>query len=160
MSVLAGIEGLVANVLDRVQQRQALTKAQAEQEEEQDLRRRQQLQEEEQHGQERWGPRWEKIHAAASRVKGGLGSSQSVDGTLRGSLSSLLYKFGKFSDSVIRLYTYQLLTGLEYLHRHRIIHRDIKGANILVNESGLCKLADFGASVLMEGIFFFVVFSS
>ncbi len=42
-----------------------------------------------------------------------------------GSISSLLAKFGKFSESVIRLYTKQILTGLDYLHKHHIIHRGI-----------------------------------
>ncbi|KAG9449591.1 hypothetical protein H6P81_009556 [Aristolochia fimbriata] len=63
-----------------------------------------------------------------------------------GSISSLLGKFGSFPEAVIRMYTKQLLQGLEYLHRHGIIHRDIKGANILVDNKGCIKLADFGAS--------------
>ncbi|XP_010480210.1 PREDICTED: mitogen-activated protein kinase kinase kinase 2 [Camelina sativa] len=63
-----------------------------------------------------------------------------------GSISSLLEKFGPFPESVVRTYTNQLLLGLEYLHRHAIMHRDIKGANILVDNQGCIKLADFGAS--------------
>ncbi|KAG1359054.1 hypothetical protein COCNU_08G005000 [Cocos nucifera] len=63
-----------------------------------------------------------------------------------GSISSLLGKFGSFPESVIRTYTKQLLQGLEYLHQNGIIHRDIKGANILVDNKGCIKLADFGAS--------------
>ncbi|XP_010928554.1 mitogen-activated protein kinase kinase kinase NPK1 [Elaeis guineensis] len=63
-----------------------------------------------------------------------------------GSISSLLGKFGSFPEAVIRMYTKQLLQGLEYLHRNGIIHRDIKGANILVDNKGCIKLADFGAS--------------
>ncbi|CAI0551331.1 unnamed protein product [Linum tenue] len=47
---------------------------------------------------------------------------------------------------VIRTYTEQLLLGLEYLHSNGIMHRDIKGANILVDNKGCIKLADFGAS--------------
>lgn len=63
-----------------------------------------------------------------------------------GSIASLLGKFGSFPESVIRMYTKQLLVGLEYLHKNGIIHRDIKGANILVDNKGCIKLADFGAS--------------
>ncbi|CAH8256753.1 unnamed protein product [Arabidopsis lyrata] len=63
-----------------------------------------------------------------------------------GSISSLLEKFGSFPESVVRTYTKQLLLGLEYLHNHAIMHRDIKGANILVDNQGCIKLADFGAS--------------
>ncbi|RDX67566.1 Mitogen-activated protein kinase kinase kinase 3, partial [Mucuna pruriens] len=63
-----------------------------------------------------------------------------------GSISSLLGKFGSFPESVIKMYTKQLLLGLEYLHNNGIIHRDIKGANILVDNKGCIKLADFGAS--------------
>jgi len=63
-----------------------------------------------------------------------------------GSISSLLGKFGSFTEPVIRMYTKQLLQGLEYLHKNGIMHRDIKGANILVDNKGCIKLADFGAS--------------
>ncbi|XP_065877919.1 mitogen-activated protein kinase kinase kinase 3-like isoform X2 [Euphorbia lathyris] len=63
-----------------------------------------------------------------------------------GSISSILGKLGPFHESVIRRYTKQLLLGLEYLHKNEIMHRDIKGANILVDNEGCIKLADFGAS--------------
>ncbi|CAL5377617.1 unnamed protein product [Camellia sinensis] len=63
-----------------------------------------------------------------------------------GSISSFLGKFGSFPETVIRMYTKQLLLGVEYLHRNGIMHRDIKGANILVDNKGCIKLADSGAS--------------
>mmetsp|Transcript_1964 Transcript_1964/g.2686 ORF Transcript_1964/g.2686 Transcript_1964/m.2686 type:complete len:587 (-) Transcript_1964:343-2103(-) len=67
-----------------------------------------------------------------------------------GSIASLLKKFGPFREHVVRKYTKQLLRGLRYLHANKIIHRDIKGANILVDVSGRVKLADFGTSKRME----------
>jgi Serine/threonine protein kinase len=63
-----------------------------------------------------------------------------------GSVTSLLSKFGPFPIPVIRSYLQQVLIGLKYLHEHNILHRDIKGGNILVNNDGVVKLADFGAS--------------
>ncbi|KAL3812667.1 hypothetical protein ACJIZ3_013935 [Penstemon smallii] len=69
-----------------------------------------------------------------------------------GSIASLLGKFGSFPESVIRMYTKQLLIGLEYLHDNKIMHRDIKGANILVDNKGCIKLADFGASKKVEAL--------
>ena len=59
---------------------------------------------------------------------------------------------GAFKESVVRVYTRQIVLGLEYLHHHKIMHRDIKGANILVDNTGLVKLADFGASKQIEDL--------
>ena len=58
----------------------------------------------------------------------------------------MLSKFGPFAERVVAVYTRQILEGLAYLHRNQIMHRDIKGANILVDNTGVVKLADFGAS--------------
>ena len=69
-----------------------------------------------------------------------------------GSITSLLQKFGPFAESMVAVYTKQILTGLEYLHANRIIHRDIKGANILVDSDGVVKLADFGASKQLQNV--------
>ena len=67
-----------------------------------------------------------------------------------GSLAALLKRFGTFNDKLVRVYTRQILRGLHYLHSHRIVHRDVKGGNILVDNSGICKLADFGASKRLD----------
>ena len=52
-----------------------------------------------------------------------------------------------------RSYTRQILAGLAYLHAKSIAHRDIKGANILLNNDGTVKLADFGSSKRIEKLF-------
>lgn len=63
-----------------------------------------------------------------------------------GSIATMLQKFGCFNEKIIRVFTRQLMLGLEYLHANSIMHRDIKGANILMTTDGCIKLADFGAS--------------
>jgi serine/threonine protein kinase len=63
-----------------------------------------------------------------------------------GSISTALGRFGTFSEAVIRRYTAQILSGLAYLHRNGIVHRDLKGSNILLHD-GVAQLADFGTAV-------------
>lgn len=63
-----------------------------------------------------------------------------------GSLRSILGKFGKLDENLVKIYLRQILNGLSYLHDNEIIHRDLKCANILVSGEGLIKLSDFGAS--------------
>lgn len=63
-----------------------------------------------------------------------------------GSIATMLARFGAFSEPVTATYTRQILEGLRYLHEKRIIHRDLKGGNILVTSEGVVKLSDFGAS--------------
>lgn len=44
----------------------------------------------------------------------------------------------------------QMALGIQYLHQHKIVHRDIKPHNIFINEEGVLKLADFGISKAMD----------
>ncbi|XP_042454859.1 MAP3K epsilon protein kinase 1-like [Zingiber officinale] len=65
-----------------------------------------------------------------------------------GSLANIIKpnKFGPFPEPLVAFYIAQVLEGLVYLHEQGVIHRDIKGANILTTKEGLVKLADFGVA--------------
>ena len=45
---------------------------------------------------------------------------------------------------IMKSFLYQLLTGVAYCHHHRVLHRDLKPPNLLINREGQLKLADFG----------------
>ncbi|KAI8090997.1 kinase-like domain-containing protein [Gilbertella persicaria] len=63
-----------------------------------------------------------------------------------GSISSLLDKYGSLNECLIGFFTRQILQGLAYLHEKGILHRDIKGGNVLIDHDGVCKITDFGLS--------------
>jgi mitogen-activated protein kinase kinase kinase len=63
-----------------------------------------------------------------------------------GSLAGLL-EHGRVEDeTVIMVYSLQMLEGLAYLHERNVVHRDIKPENILLDHDGLIKFVDFGAA--------------
>ncbi|KAI8803822.1 kinase-like domain-containing protein [Cladochytrium replicatum] len=64
-----------------------------------------------------------------------------------GSLDYIYKKVGPIPEDVLGQITYAVLAGLVYLYdAHRIIHRDVKPSNILMDSEGNVKIADFGVS--------------
>lgn len=84
--------------------------------------------------------------------------SEDTDGVLSifmeylpgGSIKDQIKMYGPLTETLTRNYTHQMLEGLVYLHDQRIIHRDIKGANVLRDHEGNIKLGDFGASKRLQ----------
>ena len=64
-----------------------------------------------------------------------------------GSLRDLVKKYGNLSETLVANYTTQILQGLRYLHDQGVLHRDVKGANILTSKDKQIKLADFGLAI-------------
>ncbi|XP_038622974.1 mitogen-activated protein kinase kinase kinase kinase 1 [Tachyglossus aculeatus] len=70
-----------------------------------------------------------------------------------GSLQDIYHVTGPLTELQIAYVCREVLQGLAYLHSQGKIHRDIKGANILINDSGEVKLADFGISAQLSATF-------
>ncbi|KAF0980275.1 hypothetical protein FDP41_013489 [Naegleria fowleri] len=69
-----------------------------------------------------------------------------------GSLLDIVQKYGNMKENVVCKYVAQVLEGLQYLHSEGVIHRDIKGANILTTKEGDIKLADFGVAATLADV--------
>ncbi|WFC96323.1 mitogen-activated protein kinase kinase kinase [Malassezia brasiliensis] len=67
-----------------------------------------------------------------------------------GSVVALLRSYGAFEEQLVQNFVRQILQGLHFLHSQAIVHRDIKGANILVDNKGGVKISDFGISKKVE----------
>ncbi|KAM1174769.1 hypothetical protein TB1_026660 [Malus domestica] len=69
-----------------------------------------------------------------------------------GSINKYVHEHcGAITEAVVRNFTRHILSGLAYLHSTKTIHRDIKGANLLVDSCGVVKLADFGMAKHLSG---------
>ncbi|NXY24661.1 M3K19 kinase, partial [Atrichornis clamosus] len=63
-----------------------------------------------------------------------------------GSISSIIHRFGPLPEVVLCKYTKQILQGVAYLHDNCVVHRDIKGNNVMLMPNGVIKLIDFGCA--------------
>ncbi|KAI6686841.1 hypothetical protein NL676_032754 [Syzygium grande] len=56
----------------------------------------------------------------------------------------------KFTESQVKCYMHQLLSGLEHCHNRHVLHRDIKGSNLLIDNDGILQIADFGLASFFD----------
>jgi len=78
------------------------------------------------------------------KTRTGKGSIYMVFEYLDHDLTGLMDSKVVFTEGQIKCYARQLLLGLQHCHEREILHRDIKGSNLLINNDGLLKIADFG----------------
>jgi len=62
----------------------------------------------------------------------------------------LEHRGGKLTEIEVKCYIFQLLQGLNCLHKNKVIHRDLKPSNLLLDEKNELKIGDFGKIALME----------
>lgn len=61
-----------------------------------------------------------------------------------------IYNFLYMMDNQIKCFMQQLLRGLEHCHSRGVLHRDIKGSNLLIDNSGNLKIGDFGLATFFR----------
>ncbi|RVE54858.1 hypothetical protein evm_000625 [Chilo suppressalis] len=64
-------------------------------------------------------------------------------------LHSILAKKGCLNEDQVKKITWDLVSALYYLHSHRVLHRDLKPQNVLLDSTGRAKLCDFGLARIM-----------
>ncbi|XP_076084558.1 5'-AMP-activated protein kinase catalytic subunit alpha-2-like isoform X9 [Mytilus galloprovincialis] len=67
-----------------------------------------------------------------------------------GELFDYIVKKGKLKEPEARRFFQQIISGVEYCHRHMIVHRDLKPENLLLDDKLNVKIADFGLSNMMQ----------
>jgi serine/threonine protein kinase len=88
----------------------------------------------------------------------GILTAERVDGTffivmeyIKGeSLEAVLDREKSLDTARAVNYIAQILKGVDHAHKNQILHRDLRPANVLVSDSGVVKVADFGTSRLLE----------
>jgi serine/threonine-protein kinase len=65
-------------------------------------------------------------------------------------LESIIARDGALDLPLALDYTCQICNAVDYAHRHGVLHRDLRPSNVLVSETGLVKVADFGTSRFLE----------
>lgn len=64
-----------------------------------------------------------------------------------GELFDYIVKHGKLKEYEARRFFQQIISGVDYCHRHMIVHRDLKPENLLLDHNLHVKIADFGITV-------------
>lgn len=79
-------------------------------------------------------------------------SHSNLDYVGGGELFTHLYHRERFVEDHVRIYIAEIVLAMESLHQRRIIYRDIKLENILIDSDGHCVIVDFGLSTELIGI--------
>ncbi|KAG9042851.1 hypothetical protein FS837_010310 [Tulasnella sp. UAMH 9824] len=95
-------------------------------------------------------------HPSIVQYEGTARDDESLDIVLEyvenGSLGQTLKAFGKFGEKLVAAYVTKILEGLHYLHKQKVVHCDLKAANILSTKNGNIKLSDFGVSLTLNAM--------
>jgi len=73
-----------------------------------------------------------------------------MDLMLGGDLKFHLINAGRFTEKRARFYAAEILLGLEHVHKHSIIYRDMKLENVLLDHGGHCRISDLGLAVVTK----------
>lgn len=68
-----------------------------------------------------------------------------------GSVYDYMRRAGALKQPTLLRVAVEICRGMDYLHKRNIVHRDLKAANLLMDETGVVKIADFGVARVMDG---------